>query len=66
MTATPRTQGPRDLGGAPAAPRKTGSDRCRMGDWFVLNVADAPAFRHDRAGDTIGFESADERFPRSA
>jgi uncharacterized cupin superfamily protein len=33
-----------------------------MSDWFVVNVADAPAMEHDRAGITIGFEDPRDRF----
>ena len=33
------------------------------GDWFIVNVADAPARRHERAGSYVPFESPDARFP---
>ncbi len=32
-------------------------------DWFITNVADAPASRHERAGTTVVFEDPDDRFP---
>ena len=32
-------------------------------DWFVVNVADAPAMRHPRAGSVVRFEDPDARFP---
>ncbi len=35
-----------------------------MADWFVVNVADAPALRHARAGAYVRFESPDARFPQ--
>jgi uncharacterized cupin superfamily protein len=31
--------------------------------WFVVNVADAPAFDHARGGATVTFESPEARFP---
>ncbi len=34
-----------------------------MPDWFVVNVADAPAFRHEVAGTYVAFEDREERFP---
>jgi len=34
-----------------------------MPGWFVVNVADAQALRHQRAGSFVGFEPPDERFP---
>lgn len=34
-----------------------------MPEWFVVNVADAPAFRHEQAGSYVPFESPDARFP---
>ena len=34
-----------------------------MADWFIVNAAEAPALRHDRAGTYIRFESPDHRFP---
>ena len=33
-----------------------------MPGWFSVNVADAPAFKHDVAGTYVPFESRDERF----
>ena len=33
-----------------------------MADWFIVNVADAPALRHERAGSYVRFESPDARF----
>jgi uncharacterized cupin superfamily protein len=33
-----------------------------MADWFVLNVADAPAKRHPLAGAFVPFETPDQRF----
>lgn len=32
-------------------------------DWFVVNVADAPALRHERGGTYVRFEPPDDRFP---
>jgi uncharacterized cupin superfamily protein len=32
-------------------------------DWFVVNVADAPAVAHERAGSWARFESSEEHFP---
>ena len=34
-----------------------------MPGWFSVNVADAPAFKHEIAGTYVPFESRDERFP---
>ena len=34
-----------------------------MPGWFSVNVADAPAFKHEIAGTYAPFESRDERFP---
>jgi uncharacterized cupin superfamily protein len=34
-----------------------------MADWFIVNVADAPALRHERAGSYVRFESPEARFP---
>ncbi len=34
-----------------------------MAGWFIVNVADAPALRHDRAGTYVRFESPEARFP---
>ena len=34
-----------------------------MADWFVVNVADAPAFRHEVAGVRVRFEDAEDPFP---
>jgi uncharacterized cupin superfamily protein len=31
--------------------------------WFVVNVADAPALRHERGGSFVRFEDPDDRFP---
>jgi len=37
---------------------------CRaVPEWFVVNVADAPALRHDLAGAFVPFESREQRFP---
>jgi uncharacterized cupin superfamily protein len=33
--------------------------------WFVVNVADAPAARHDRGGSFVRFESPEDRFPET-
>jgi quercetin dioxygenase-like cupin family protein len=33
-----------------------------MSDWFVLNVADAPALRHEIGGAFVRFESPEDRF----
>lgn len=35
-----------------------------MSEWFVVNVADAPALRHEIGGAFIRFESPDARFPQ--
>ncbi len=35
-----------------------------MSEWFVVNVADAPALRHEVAGTYVRFESAEARFPQ--
>ena len=35
-----------------------------MPDWFVVNVADAPAMAHERAGMTAAFEDPADRFPQ--
>jgi uncharacterized cupin superfamily protein len=35
-----------------------------MPDWFVVNVADAPALRHQVAGTYVQFESPEARFPQ--
>ena len=32
-------------------------------DWFVINVADAPAFHNERGGSSVKFESTEDRFP---
>jgi uncharacterized cupin superfamily protein len=32
-------------------------------DWFVVNVAEAPAYRHSVAGAYIPFEDREDRFP---
>jgi uncharacterized cupin superfamily protein len=32
-------------------------------DWFVVNVADAQAYRHNVAGTYVGFEDREDRFP---
>lgn len=32
-------------------------------DWFVVNVSEAPAFRHERCGTSVRFESPEARFP---
>jgi uncharacterized cupin superfamily protein len=34
-----------------------------MPDWFVVNVAEAPALSHERAGSFVPFEDPEERFP---
>ena len=34
-----------------------------MPDWFVVNVADAPAFHNERGGASARFESPEARFP---
>jgi len=34
-----------------------------MAGWFVLNVADAPASRHEQGGSWVSFETRDDRFP---
>ena len=34
-----------------------------MPDWFVVNVADAPAIGHPIGGKWVSFESPDDRFP---
>jgi uncharacterized cupin superfamily protein len=34
-----------------------------MAGWFVVNVADAPARRHERGGVAVTFEDPDDRFP---
>lgn len=34
-----------------------------MADWFIVNVADAPALRHEQAGRYVPFESPEARFP---
>jgi mannose-6-phosphate isomerase-like protein (cupin superfamily) len=34
-----------------------------MSGWFIVNVADAPALRHERAGAYVRFEPPDDRFP---
>lgn len=34
-----------------------------MPGWFVVNVADSPAMRHERGGSVVRFESHDEAFP---
>jgi uncharacterized cupin superfamily protein len=34
-----------------------------MPGWFVVNVADAPALRHERVGLATAFERPDDRFP---
>lgn len=34
-----------------------------MPDWLVVNVADAPALSHERAGSWVAFEGPEERFP---
>jgi len=34
-----------------------------MADWFIVNVADAPALRHEQAGTYVPFESPEARFP---
>ncbi len=34
-----------------------------MADWFVVNVADAVALRHERGGTYVRFERPDARFP---
>jgi uncharacterized cupin superfamily protein len=34
-----------------------------MADWFIVNVADAPALRHEQAGSYVPFESPEARFP---
>ncbi len=34
-----------------------------MSDWFVVNVTDAPALRHEVGGTYVRFESPDDRFP---
>jgi uncharacterized cupin superfamily protein len=33
--------------------------------WFVVNVADASAFRHERGGSFVRLESPDARFPET-
>lgn len=33
-----------------------------MSGWFIVNVADAPALRHEHAGAYVRFESPDDRF----
>ena len=35
-----------------------------MPEWFVVNVADAPALRHERAGAYVRFEPPEARFPQ--
>jgi uncharacterized cupin superfamily protein len=34
-----------------------------MPDWLIVNVADAPALRHEQAGSYVRFESPEARFP---
>ena len=34
-----------------------------MPDWFVVNVADAPAQEHPQGGSWVRFEDPDDRFP---
>lgn len=34
-----------------------------MPDWMIVNVADAPAYKHERAGASVRFESDDDPFP---
>ena len=34
-----------------------------MPDWFIVNVADAPALAHRQGGTYVPFESRDARFP---
>ena len=34
-----------------------------MAEWFVVNIADAPAMRHERSGLSVRFESPDDPFP---
>ena len=35
-----------------------------MSDWFVVNIVDAPALRHDVGGLAVTFEPANDRFPQ--
>lgn len=35
-----------------------------MSEWFVINVADAPALRHEVAGTYVRFEPPEARFPQ--
>lgn len=35
-----------------------------MADWFIVNVADAPALRHEQGGAYVRFEPPDARFPQ--
>lgn len=34
-----------------------------MSDWFIVNVADAPALSHPKGGTYVRFESPEDRFP---
>ncbi len=34
-----------------------------MSDWFVVNIVDAPALRHEVGGLAVTFEPSDDRFP---
>ena len=34
-----------------------------VADWFIVNVAEAPALRHEQAGTYVRFEQPDARFP---
>jgi uncharacterized cupin superfamily protein len=34
-----------------------------VADWFVVNVAEAPAQEHEQAGSWVRFEDPDDRFP---
>ena len=34
-----------------------------MGGWFIVNVADAPAFKSENAGTYVPFEKPGDRFP---
>ena len=35
-----------------------------MADWFIVNVADAPAEKHEQGGSYVRFEDPDDRFPQ--
>ena len=35
-----------------------------MSDWFVVNIVDAPALRHEVGGLAVTFEPSSERFPQ--